>query len=612
MTGAKEKPRPDADLMALLERSPQEGTAELFRLYAGLVWSVAEKYLDNPEDVKECVNDTFLEFYLHRERFRPEKGELKTWLAAIARNLAVSRFRKNASRETQELKEDTALEQGAFGGVERRLDLEQALEALPGEDADIIRMKYYGGMTVQEIAASLGLPFETVKKRHQRSLKKLRQMLTLGFIIALLAALLAACAYLVLRYFGIVPGYGVVTDPQEMIYTLAEPVAAEDYYGTYTVTEATLIEGTARIFVDIQIRNEDILRELDELERIKNPLLDDVQIVSGGVANWGGAAVSFDDLPAEEEGMAPAVDRMNWHVVYMATDLLPPEDGILTLRFSEQELTLPMKPAAVEEQKTYSSVLYERGGLLAIPRPEEDRLLMEIYPLNVGEYDVLPGLIRDATMQGKTGDITLTGEDGRIYTGEWVYMGQTSFSTWDFGLVEPGVYTLQVPYVYLAAKAGENEPNPISVNLLTGQWEDEVMELPCGTMSIVSFELIDKEDMPDDGQSGYPAVESPEDGKVWRKSYCHCVLHWESPAEDLEMYAAPVSIRTRVGGVWTRYAAEPLPDNCFEFWSEADEQMLDGIDYGDWEELLAGAALVPADTQSIRWNHAFEIPVTVE
>lgn len=36
-------------------------------------------------------------------------------------------------------------------------------------------MKYFGGMSIREIADSLELPYETVKKRHQRTLHKLRR-----------------------------------------------------------------------------------------------------------------------------------------------------------------------------------------------------------------------------------------------------------------------------------------------------------------------------------------------------------------------------------------------------------------------------------------------------
>ena len=57
----------------------------------------------------------------------------------------------------------------------QRLDLEEAIASLKPEEAELIRMKYFDGMTIREIAASLNLPYETVKKRHQRSLHKLRR-----------------------------------------------------------------------------------------------------------------------------------------------------------------------------------------------------------------------------------------------------------------------------------------------------------------------------------------------------------------------------------------------------------------------------------------------------
>src|SRR5699024_6029714 len=111
--------------------------------------------------------------------------------------------------------------------VAGRLDLEAALQSLKPEEVDIIRMKYYGGMTIKEIADSLHLSYETVKKRHQRSLTKLQKALTIGRILALIAAL-AACAYVVLRYVGIVPGYGVNTNGEMPFYVLEEPVSAEN------------------------------------------------------------------------------------------------------------------------------------------------------------------------------------------------------------------------------------------------------------------------------------------------------------------------------------------------------------------------------------------------
>ena len=90
------------------------------------------------------------------------KGTLATYLARIMRNLSVSRYRKNVLWDEQL---DTPLEDPASipESAEARVDLERAMAALKPEDAEIIRMKYYGGMTAREIAASLGLSYDTVK-----------------------------------------------------------------------------------------------------------------------------------------------------------------------------------------------------------------------------------------------------------------------------------------------------------------------------------------------------------------------------------------------------------------------------------------------------------------
>ena len=76
------------------------------------------------------------------------------------------------------------------------MDLERAMSELKEEDREIIRMKYFVGMTIQEIADSLQLPYETVKKRHQRSLARMRLVLIAAMTL-LLVLLLAACAYIV-------------------------------------------------------------------------------------------------------------------------------------------------------------------------------------------------------------------------------------------------------------------------------------------------------------------------------------------------------------------------------------------------------------------------------
>ena len=216
----------DETIFSLLRRKPEEGMTALIDEYSGLLWTVCCQYLSNTEDVKECINEAFSEFYLHIERFEPDKGSLKGYLAVIARRCAIRRYQENCRWENNA---DTAGEQTAdpFAHLENQDELERALASLDPVDEQILRMKYYDGMTAREIADSLGLPYETVKKRHQRSLKKLLRTLSIGLVIAAILTLLAACAYMVLRYFGFVPGYGVNTNADAAVYVLEEGTAVQ-------------------------------------------------------------------------------------------------------------------------------------------------------------------------------------------------------------------------------------------------------------------------------------------------------------------------------------------------------------------------------------------------
>ena len=168
----------DAGLLARLDTEPDRAMEALVEQYTALVCHVAGKYLTDPEDVKECVNDVFTEVYLHRAEYNPAKGSLASWVGTIARNRAISRYRKQ--RKDLPLPEEGAEPERSgpdrAAELEQAMEVEQAISQLSDTDQQIIRMKYYGGMSIQEIAETLHIPYETVKKRHQRSLKKLKKV----------------------------------------------------------------------------------------------------------------------------------------------------------------------------------------------------------------------------------------------------------------------------------------------------------------------------------------------------------------------------------------------------------------------------------------------------
>lgn len=115
--------------------------------------------------------------------------------------------------------------------------MERAMKLLKPNELQIIRMKYYDGMSVQEIADSLNLPYETVKKRHQRSVMKLGRNIMLALALIFI---LTACVYGVLRYLDVIPPIELWTWPWQGV-EIENPVEEpDDDTGTAKVQELRL------------------------------------------------------------------------------------------------------------------------------------------------------------------------------------------------------------------------------------------------------------------------------------------------------------------------------------------------------------------------------------
>lgn len=609
----------ETELIDLLERSSQERMETLFERYAGLLWSVAGQYLHDPEDIKECVNDTFMEFYRHRNRFEPQKGSLKTYLVAIARNLAVSRYRNNEAHAASAVLQDIPDGTDPIGEAEKRMDLERAIAALEPMDAELIRMKYYGGMTLREIAESMNLPYETVKKRHQRSLSRMKRFLITSLIL-LLTGLLAACAYMALRHFGIIPGYGTAEEPGMVFWVLTEPVETEFDLGTVTVRDVILMDGTISLSMNIDFLDEESrLLFYDRKAQVdfNIPSTCALMVVNGTAYACNGYQAG--DMRGPDGSVlynvtlfTPFSPEASW----AGSPYIPipsPENGMVELQWDITGISVSfsLEPVVAGDADDYSCVYHELAGLAAIPRQAEGKLQVELYGLPTGEgYTVEPKLLWGYYMEGRVGDITLTGVDGREITGQYVptayntYSPKAQLSLWDFGEVEPGEYILHVPYIFLTTDLGRKNGEEMHVDLAAGVWEDTPVEMPFGSLWVTDLETLG----PGDSLRRWQ-MESSDCLQRW-----YITLEWEPP-EGLDMTMAICFLEsdtethfgpdapTHYSGVETEFLEEDLPENVFRWYIGLPEDM---------EYFLNGIGLRTGSVQSYRWNQSFELKITVE
>ncbi len=171
---------------ARLAARDERALAELVDLASPWLLGVVQGILGDPDESEDVVVETFRVAW---EKVRPvEVGTrgLVPWLLEIARNRAIDRLR--ARRRRARLADQVAgagqpvvapiePNEAARPGWHVHAEVHRALERLPGEQQETVRLAYFEGRTHSEIAEALGIPLGTVKTRLRLGLGRLRERL---------------------------------------------------------------------------------------------------------------------------------------------------------------------------------------------------------------------------------------------------------------------------------------------------------------------------------------------------------------------------------------------------------------------------------------------------
>ncbi len=168
----------DAELLHMLQTTPEEGVRELVRCYSGYVYTIIRNKLSGcgtHEDCEETVSDVFVQFYEWIRKNTNKCTSIRAVLAVIAKRQAVSRFRALTKQPPCESHEELPIEQpDPVASPDASVTLMLSVQALGEPDSEIVLRRYYFGQSSSEIAAALGLKPNTVDQKLSRALKKLR------------------------------------------------------------------------------------------------------------------------------------------------------------------------------------------------------------------------------------------------------------------------------------------------------------------------------------------------------------------------------------------------------------------------------------------------------
>jgi len=180
----------DEHLMSRICEGDRQALGALFRRYARIVRGVAFKVLRDAAESDDMLQDIFVLIHKDCQNFDASKASARFWILQMTYRRAISRRRYLNSRhfytyvdleETAEWMPESAGHaeryqysiEGAFG----RSTAKRMFEALSKDQRETLRLHFFEGYTIDEIATKLGQSRGNIRHHCFRGLERLRKQL---------------------------------------------------------------------------------------------------------------------------------------------------------------------------------------------------------------------------------------------------------------------------------------------------------------------------------------------------------------------------------------------------------------------------------------------------
>jgi RNA polymerase sigma-70 factor (ECF subfamily) len=163
----------------------QQGDGCAFKVFYDLYFPrlclIIGAYVDQEEVVEDIVSNSFIKLYEHRAGIK-EPDHIYAFLFVVAKNEAIGHLRKQrrqrVTRAVQEQLTDREYRDPREAELEWErwtLKLHELIELLPPARRKIVRLHFFEGLSIREIANQLDLSETTVRNQRNRALIFLRQ-----------------------------------------------------------------------------------------------------------------------------------------------------------------------------------------------------------------------------------------------------------------------------------------------------------------------------------------------------------------------------------------------------------------------------------------------------
>lgn len=173
----------DAELVQDVRKGKRHAYTELMRRYQQRVYWVARRIVGNHADADDIAQETFIKAYLALGEFRGDSSFF-TWIYRIAVNLSLNTIRKhqvmNYLRQSDivnRLLPSNDRPDKEYEQKETELLLQQAIATLPEKQKAVFVLRYFDGLTYEEISQVLKTSVGGLKANYFHAVNKVRELM---------------------------------------------------------------------------------------------------------------------------------------------------------------------------------------------------------------------------------------------------------------------------------------------------------------------------------------------------------------------------------------------------------------------------------------------------
>lgn len=167
-----------------LKKGGSEGLKFIFKNYSALFYSIAKSYSNNPEIVKDLVQEGIVKVFYNIDKYR--KGNFEGWMKRIITNYCIDYTRSAQAKHDKlaeysiknEYEEENQFKTNQNNDDELLLkDIKDSIELLPNGYKSVLKYYCIEGYSHKEIGEKLGIEASSSRSQLMKAKNKLKEIL---------------------------------------------------------------------------------------------------------------------------------------------------------------------------------------------------------------------------------------------------------------------------------------------------------------------------------------------------------------------------------------------------------------------------------------------------